>query len=55
MEVEILRKGYASLRDVAIVEFGLSTGLRVSELANVGISDLKFNNHSLQVIGKGNK
>ena len=55
MEVEILRKGYASLRDVAIVEFGLSTGLRVSELANVDISDLKFNNHSLQVIGKGNK
>lgn len=55
MEVEILRKGYRSLRDIAIVEFGLSTGLRVSELSNVNISDLKFNNNSLKVIGKGNK
>lgn len=55
MEIEVLRKGYKSLRDIAIVEFGLSTGLRVSELANVSISDLRFNNHSLTVIGKGNK
>lgn len=54
-QVELLRDCMLSRRDRAILEFFLATGCRVSEVGNVKINDLDFNNKTLLVIGKGNK
>ena len=43
------------LRNVAIIELLYSCGLRVSELINLKISDLFFNESLIKVTGKGNK
>ena len=43
------------LRNVAIVELLYSCGLRVSELINLKISDLFFEESLIKVTGKGNK
>lgn len=42
-------------RDLAMVEFFLSTGVRVSELCSVNIEDVDFINNRCKVLGKGNK
>ena len=42
------------VRDRSIIELLYSSGLRVSELCNLKIDDLK-NNKSIRVLGKGNK
>lgn len=52
---EQIRLACKNKRDRAIVEFTYATGLRVSELVNVNISDLDFYSNSLKVVGKGNK
>lgn len=44
-----------SLRNVIIIELLFSTGIRVSELANLRISDIDFEAQSIKVHGKGNK
>lgn len=54
-QVEILRDAEISKRDRAILEFFLASGCRVSEVANIKISDIDFVNKTLLVIGKGNK
>lgn len=43
------------LRDKAIMELIYSSGLRVSELINLKLQDVLFNEKLLRVIGKGNK
>jgi integrase/recombinase XerD len=43
------------LRDKAILELFYSCGLRVSELINLKISDLYFNDEVIRVLGKGSK
>ena len=43
-----------NLRDRTIIELLYSSGLRVSELTNLWINDIK-NNGSIKVLGKGNK
>lgn len=43
------------LRDRAMLEIAYSCGLRVSELINLKISDLFFNEEVIRVIGKGSK
>ena len=43
------------IRDMAIVELMYSSGLRVSETANINISDFEENMSFLRVIGKGSK
>lgn len=45
----------ASLRDKAILELFYSSGLRVSELINLKINDLFFNDEVIRVLGKGSK
>lgn len=52
---EQIRLAAKSKRDRAIIEFAYASGLRLSELVNVNISDLDFYSNSLKVIGKGNK
>jgi integrase/recombinase XerD len=43
------------LRDRAMLEFLYATGLRVSELCHVRISELEMNMGIVRVVGKGNK
>lgn len=42
-------------RDFAIITLFLNCGLRLSELIGINISDIKFDDYRLTVIGKGNK
>ena len=42
-------------RDFAIITLFLNCGLRLSELVGINISDIKFDDSKLTVIGKGNK
>lgn len=42
-------------RNTAILELFLDTGLRVSELASINISDINFERKEIKVLGKGNK
>ncbi len=42
-------------RDNTIITLFLSTGIRVSELVNINISDINFDKKSINIIGKGNK
>ena len=43
------------LRDLLILELLYSTGVRVSELVNIKISDISFNNKEISIFGKGSK
>lgn len=54
-EVILMRMQIHNLRDKAIFEMLLSSGVRVGELTNMKISDIDFNENSVWVIGKGNK
>lgn len=42
-------------RDFAIITLFLNCGLRLSELVGINISDIKFDDCKLTVVGKGNK
>ena len=42
-------------RDFAIITLFLNCGLRLSELVGINVSDIKFDDSRLTVIGKGNK
>lgn len=54
-EQELMRKACKTARQRAIFEFFISTGCRVSEVANVKINDINWSDRTLYVIGKGNK
>lgn len=43
------------IRNLAMVELAYGSGLRVSELINLKISDLHLNNSLVKIIGKGSK
>lgn len=42
-------------RDLCLISLGLTTGLRVSAICNINISDIDFNANRIKVIEKGNK
>lgn len=44
-----------SHRNIAIINFMLDTGVRVSELCNINISDVDFVKKRVLILGKGNK
>lgn len=54
-ELEIVREACETKRERALMEVAYSTGCRLSELANMKISDINIQEMSLKVIGKGNK
>ena len=54
-DIEAMREVCTNPRDRAIIEFFLTTGLRVSEVTSLRVADLDMRNRSLRVIGKGNK
>jgi len=50
-----LRYRYLGIRNKAIISLFVATGLRLSELANIRLSDLDPRLQQLQVMGKGAK
>ena len=42
-------------RDLAIVTLGCSTGMRVSEIADIDLEDIDFRKKEIKIIAKGNK
>lgn len=43
------------IRDACMFELLYSTGIRVSELVGIKLSDLYLNRHQIKILGKGNK
>lgn len=54
-ELEILRDSCDNLRDVALLDFLVSTGVRVGELVGLNKDDIDFNERECIVFGKGDK
>lgn len=54
-ELECLRRNCVQERDLAIIEFLYSTGVRVSELTSLNRSDVNFDGKNVIVYGKGSK
>ncbi len=53
--IELIRQNTSSQRDLAIIDFFISTGVRVGELVKLNIADLNLEAKECVVIGKGNK
>lgn len=54
-ELEFVRESCETDRERALVEVMYSTGCRLSEIANLKISDINYQERSANVIGKGDK
>lgn len=54
-EMERMRDACTEIRDLAIVDFLSSTGIRVGELVKLNKDDIKFQDRSCIVLGKGSK
>lgn len=54
-EIELLRQACETLREAALIEFLVSSGVRLCEVVGVNKSDINFYEMSLNVIGKGDK
>lgn len=54
-ELEIVRNNLKNTREKALVEFLVSSGVRVSEVAGIKLSEINWNECSAQVTGKGDK
>ena len=55
IELEKIRMGCKTKRDLALVSFLYSTGCRVSEVARLNVSDIDFETQEITVLGKGDK
>lgn len=55
LEIKISDDDNLNLRNLTIVHLLYSTGVRVSELVNIKISDIYFESQEIKVLGKGNK
>ena len=56
VEIDALRSGCRSLKERALIEFLLATGVRVNELTTMNINDIDFHNMTVNVKhGKGSK
>ena len=53
--IELMRQNTACLRDLVIIDFLFSTGMRVGEIVKLNKSDLDLETKECIVIGKGNK
>ena len=53
--IEVLRDSCQELRDVAMIDLLLSTGMRVGELVKINREDIDFQERQCVVFGKGNK
>lgn len=48
-------EGFSAIRDRFILELFYATGMRLSELVNLKVSDINFSNSTIKVLGKRNK
>ena len=53
--IEVLRDSCHELRDVAMIDLLISTGMRVGELVKINREDIDFQERQCVVFGKGNK
>ncbi|SHJ08798.1 integrase/recombinase XerD [Dethiosulfatibacter aminovorans DSM 17477] len=53
--IEIMRDGCNTIRDLAMIDLLFSTGIRVGELVNLDISDVNFDERECIVYGKGDR
>lgn len=53
--IEKLRDGCVEIRDLAMIDFLTSTGVRVGELVRLNKNDINFEDRSCIVFGKGSK
>ena len=54
-ELERLRNACRSYKEKALIEFFVSSGCRLSEVANIKMEDINFRERSVKVKGKGRK
>lgn len=54
-ELERIRNAAKNIRDLAIIDLLYSSGVRISELTSMNISDVDFRNREVIVKGKGGK
>ncbi len=54
-EVELTIEKAGNARDRAIVSLFAESGLRLTELANIRLKDIDWNNRTIRVVGKGSK
>ena len=54
-QIERMREATTCIRDLAIIDLLATTGMRVSELVNLDVSDFDIENRECVVLGKGNK
>ncbi len=54
-DVKIMYDKCKNVRDKLILELLFVTGIRVSELVNIKINDINFNNREIKILGKGSK
>lgn len=54
-ELEKMRDSCKEMRDVAMIDFLASTGMRVGELVQLNIEDIDFEERECTVLGKGDK
>lgn len=55
VDLEHLRNACTTARDAAILETLYSTGCRVSELINIKLTDINWNQNTVRLFGKGRK
>ena len=53
--IEVLRDSCQEMRDIAMIDLLLSTGMRVGELVKINREDIDFQERQCVVFGKGNK
>ncbi len=54
-ELEIMRDNCSEIRDLAIIDFLASTGMRIGEMVGLNRDDIDFNERECVVFGKGDK
>lgn len=54
-DVKVMYDKCKNVRDKLILELLFVTGIRVSELVNIKINDINFNNREIKILGKGSK
>ncbi len=55
LEIESMRDACINKRELALIDLLISTGLRVSEVSNILLSDIEWDNRTIIVHGKGGK
>ncbi len=55
LDSDVFEKNFSGLRDRLVIEFMFGTGVRLSELISLKISDTDLNNQKIKILGKRNR